>query len=143
MTIYETGSGGDYAISMQDELFQQFYIAMFGGNIEQNTKSQYLENEERSDYWGNSLIFRTQQGKQFNSNTERVLRDVVLNSQGRLKILNAVNQDLDYLKKIGNFTVEVYFEGVNRISIEIKMNNTKSLFIFDNAKKELIIEKRI
>lgn len=129
-----------------DLLFQQFYLAMFGGNIEENTKSQYLENEERSDYWGNSLIYRTRQDVQFNSNTERTLRNVVLNSRGRLEILKAVNSDLNYLKKIGTFTAEVSFTGVNKILIEIKFTGNKTgsyIFIYDNAKNELITEKRL
>jgi hypothetical protein len=150
--LYETGSGGDFSIIsndlvLGDVLYQQFYLAMFGGNLIASTKQEYLENEERFDYWGNSLIWPTNKARQFNSETERVLQEVVLNSSGRMKIIQAVKSDLAYLENMINFDVEVSLESLNRVSILItftgKTNQQdKSLqFVFDSSKNELIIEQ--
>jgi len=150
--LYETGSGGDFAIIsndlvLGDVLYQQFYLAMFGGNLIASTKQEYLENEERFDYWGNSLVWPTNKARQFNSETERVLQEVVINSSGRMEIIKAVKSDLAYLENMINFDVEVSLESLNRVSILItftgKTNQQdKSLqFVFDSSKNELIIEQ--
>lgn len=152
--LYETGSGGDFAIIsndlvLGDLMFQQFYLAMFGGNLKASTKSAYLPNEERFDYWGNALVWSDQPKRQFNSETERTLQNVVLNSSGRQKILQAVKTDLAYLENVINFDVEVSLLGINRVGITInytgKTNQQdKSLqFVFDSSKNELIIEQMI
>ena len=152
--LYETGSGGDFSILsndlvLGDVLYQQFYLALFGGNIKASTKAKYLENEERFDYWGNSLVWSTQKNKQFNSETERTLHNVVLNSSGRLKILQAVKNDLAYLTSVINFEIEVSLFTQNKMSITItftgKTNQQdKSLqFVFDSSKNEVIIQEVI
>ena len=56
ITLYETGSGGDFYLLNDDlntgeALFQNIYLALFGGNYEDSTKSAYVENEQRFDYW--------------------------------------------------------------------------------------------
>ena len=84
--LYETGSGGDFAIVnndllMGESLYQQIMLALFGGNIQASTKQFYLETEERFDYWGNSLIWKDVKSKQFNSETERTLKNNALNSE--------------------------------------------------------------
>ena len=152
--LYETGSGGDFSIISKDlvlgdTMFQQFYLALFGGNLKASTKSSYLEGEERFDYWGNSLVWDKQPKRQFNSETELTLQDVVLNSSGRLRIIQAVNNDLAYLNDVINFTVEVGLLSLSRVSIMInytgKTNQQdKSLqFVFDSSKNEVIIEQNI
>ena len=154
ISLVETGSGGDFSIlnndlMMGESLYQQIYLALFGGNIEASTKQSYLETEERFDYWGNSLIWKDVKTKQFNSETERILGNVALNSSGRLSILQAVNNDLDYLKNVVEYTVEVSIESVSRILIAVnfseKTNQQDKLLqmVWDNAKKEVIIEKII
>ena len=152
--LFEDGSGGDFAILnddllMAETLYQQIYLALFGGNIEASTKVSYLESEERFDYWGNSLIWSDSKTKQFNSETERILGNVALNSSGRLSILQAVNTDLDYLKGVVNFTVEVAILNVSRLSITVsfteKTNQQDRLLqmVWDNSKNEIIINKII
>lgn len=152
--LYETGSGGDFAVLsndlvLGDVLYQQFYLAMFGGNLKASTKKDYLENEERFDYWGNNLIWPTNKSRQFNSETERILDDVVLNSSGRLRVIQAVNTDLSYLQSVVNFDVEVNLFSQNRLTITItftgKTNQQdKSLqFVVDNSKNEVIIQEVI
>ena len=152
--LFETGSGGDFAIVnndllMGESLYQQIYLALFGGNIQASTKPSYLASEERFDYWGNSLIWKDVKTKQFNSETERTLGNVALNSSGRLSILQAVNNDLDYLKGVVDFTVEVGIESVSRISITVsfseKTNQQDKVLqmVWNNSKNEVIITKLI
>jgi phage gp46-like protein len=152
--LFETGSGGDFAIVnndllMVESLYQQIYLALFGGNIEASTKPSYLESEERFDYWGNSLIWNEVKTKQFNSETERTIQNVVLNSSGRLAILQAANNDLSYLQAVITFTVEVEIESVDRVRIIVtftgKTNQQDKVLqlVYDNAKTEIIIERVI
>lgn len=152
--LSETGSGGDFVILnndliLGDVLYQQFYLAMFGGNLKASTKQTYLSNEERFDYWGNSLIWPTNKSRQFNSETERTLDNVVLNSSGRLKVIQAVKTDLAYLSNMINFEVEVSLLSQNKLAITItftgKTNQQdKALqFVVDSSKNEVIIEEII
>jgi len=152
ISLAETGDGGDFSIVnddllMNESMYQQIYLALFGGNIEASTKESYAESEDRFDYWGNSLIWGDEKTKQFNSETERVLQNVALNSSGRLAIEQAVNKDLSYLKDVVNLTIEVSILNVNRIQItigfsELSNQQDKVLqMVFDNIKNELIIEK--
>jgi len=152
--LYESGSGGEMSIASNDlvmgeNLYQQVYLALFGGNVEANTKPDILFNEERFDWWGNALFFKDKPTRQFNSNTERTLLDVVLNSSGRLRIIQAVNDDLAYLSELLNSTVDVEFFNENKIRIIVmfspKTNQENKVLqlVYDNAKNELIIEKII
>ncbi len=152
--LFETGQGGDFSIVNDDLLlgesfYQQIFLALFGGNIEASTKAQYLEGEERFDYWANALLWKNEPTKQFNSLTERVIQNTTLNSSGRLQIIEALKVDLDYLKVIADFTVDVEILGRDNLKIIVnfteKLNQQDKSFqmVYDNAKNELIIEKVI
>lgn len=152
--IFESGDGGELSIENQDlvfveTLYQQIYLALFGGNVEQVTKTDYLFNEQRFDYWGNSLFFADAPSLQFNSNTEKTLQNIALNSSGRLELIRAVESDLQYLNELLNYTVDVLFFEVNKIKIIVNFvskdnqENKVLQLIYDNAKNELIIEKTI
>ena len=152
--IFESGDGGELAIENQDlvfveSLYQQIYLALFGGNVEQVTKTNYLFNEQRFDYWGKSLFFADAPSLQFNSNTEKTLQNIALNSSGRLELIRAVESDLQYLNELLNYTVDVLFFEVNKIKIIVNFaskdnqENKVLQLIYDNAKNELIIEKTI
>jgi len=154
LNVFESGSGGELAIISNDihtseKLYQTIYLALFGGNLEASTIGNEIASEERFDWWGNSLIFGTRQTKQFNSETERILDKVVLNSSGRLKIQSAVENDLSFIKNIVNFTVNIVILDINKIAINIVLESLanqqdKQLqFIWDNAKNELIINRVI
>jgi len=154
INLHESGSGGEMAIVSNDllmgeVLFQQVYLALFGGNIEANTIGNELVSEERFDYWANPLFFAQTQIKQFNSNTERELQSVVLNTSGRLRIIQSVNEDLSYLTILLNYKVDVEFVGTNHIRIIVNFTQKGSQenrvlqLVYDNAKGELIIEKTI
>lgn len=152
--LYESGSGGQLAlinndIALTEVLYNQFYLALFGGNIDASTTGNEINGQIRNDYWANSLFFADNSVKQFNSNTERVLDSVVLNSSGRLEIERAVNEDLSYLKNIVNFTVNVYFDQTNKVVIEVKFSKKTDQeekilqLVYDNAKNEIIIDRII
>lgn len=152
--LYESGSGGQLAllnndIALTEVLYNQFYLALFGGNYEASTIGNEVNGQGRNDYWGNSLFFSDNPIKQFNSNTERVLDSVVLNSSGRLEIERAVNDDLAYMKDIVSFVVSVYFDGTNKVVINVKFTKKGELqekalqLVYDNAKNELIIDRII
>lgn len=152
--LYETGSGGDFAIVnndllMGESLYQQIMLALFGGNIEASTKQFYLETEDRFDYWGNNLIWKDVKTKQFNSETERTIRSIALNSSGRLTLIQAVEQDLSYMKAVADISVDVEILGVSKTRIVInfteKTNQQDKLLqlVYDNAKGEVIIEETI
>lgn len=152
--LFENGGGGEMAIlnndlEMSETLYQQVYLALFGGNLEGNTKNNVLITEERLDWWGNTLFFNDVPSKQFNSNTERTLLNVALNSSGRLSVIQAVTNDLMYLSDLIDSTVDVQFYDTNKIRIIVKFTqkakqeNKVLQLVYDNAKQELIIEKTI
>lgn len=152
--LFESGDGGELLLMngdlvLSETLFQTIYIALFGGNVEASTAGNEIVGQERFDYWGNALIFKDKVDKQFNSETEKTLSSVTINSLGRLKIKSAVEQDLRFLKKIINIDVNIVILGVDKLKIEILLNNTGNQtnkifqFIWDNAKQELILDKTI
>lgn len=154
ISIFESGDGGEFSIvagdlNFSETLYQQVYLALFGGNVEANTKANTLFTEERFDYWGNSLFWGNSSGEQFNSNTERVLESVILNSSGRLLIEQAVVDDLAYLSDLLTAEVSVQLLETDKIRITItftpKGNQESKVLqlVYNNAKKELLIEKTI
>jgi phage gp46-like protein len=154
IALFESGSGGDFSIVnndllMGETLYQQIYIALFGGNVQESTKASYLETEDRYDYWGNSLIWKDVKTKQFNSETERTILNTTLNSSGRMSIIQAIYQDLNYLVAVVTLSVDVEILDTNSLRIIVnisgKTNQQNKLLqlVFDNAKKEVIIEKII
>lgn len=152
--LYESGDGGEMSIQSNDlalaeTLYMQVYLAMFGGNVEENTKTRYLNTEERFDWWGNTLFFDDVKSKQFNSTTERTLKNVSLNSSGRLQIISAMNEDLSYLSDVLDYNVDVELQSINKIRLVIefrkKGNQEDKILqlVYDNAKNEIIIEQII
>lgn len=154
IALYETGNGGDFFlnngdISSVEILIHQVYISLFGGNIEDSTKGNEIEGQKRFDWWANSLIFKDNIERQFNSETERTLNKVALNSSGRNEIERAVQSDLAALSKIVNFEIKVSIQSEKKVEIivllkQIKNKENKILqFLWDSAKKEVIIQKII
>ena len=152
--IYETGNGGDLAklsndLVLTESLYQTIYISLFGGNIEANTLGNEIDSEERFDYWANDLVFKNNPSKQFNSNTERTLNNIVINSSGRLELKRSVESDLFFLNKIADLNVNIVILGTNKIKINIVLESIPNQsdkqfqFIWDNAKKQIIIDNTI
>ena len=152
--LYETGNGGDFSIqnrdlSLVETLYQQAYLSLFGGNIEASTKGDELPTQVREDWWANSLQFRENKEKQFNSETEQTLNNTPLNSAGRIDIIRAIENDLKYLKNISDVHVNVLILTSNKVKIIIALQipdnqEDKVLqIIWDNARLEVIIDKSI
>ena len=118
-------------------------IALFGGNREGSTKQIVSENEEQKDWWGNKLLLPQQPQQQFNSETERTLNNVALNSQGRSKIQAAVENDLSFMSDFANIEVTVSLVGADRIKIDIQvvrpdnLNEFQFVYVWDSIKREL------
>lgn len=151
--VYESGNGGDLAIFGGDigttqQLLQQVYLALFGGNVAAQTTGQEQAGETRLDYWANSLFFSQNKSKQFNSQTERVLNETPLTSSGRIMIKQAVEADLTFLSTIATVSVEVLINSTNKVTIQVVLmqpNNQSNQisFIWDKAKQEVIIDRTI
>jgi hypothetical protein len=95
--------GNDLAIVTGNE--NQPYLAMFGGNA------------DKSQWWGNNLIFPDLPNRQFNSLTEYALNNTPLTSAGRATIENAIKKDLLFLKPS---VVQVSIISDNHISALIR-----------------------
>lgn len=150
--LFENFASGDFAIKdddllMGESLYQQIYLALFGGNLEDSTKQSYTEKEERFDYWGNSLIWGDASSVQFNSETERTIQNNALNSSGRLAIIQACNVDLAYLSDVITFSAEVSIMSVNKLQITVNFTEKTNqqdrqlVLVYENAKNELIIDR--
>ena len=132
LAILPSRSGGDIIkqnndIYLIDGLIQRIYIALFGGNIESDTRGDEVDSEERLDYWGNNFL---PPKHQFNYLTERTINEVVLNSSGLQKIENVVKEDLKYLNDVCTYEVSVTIPYVDRVRIYI------SLFGFQGEDKK-------
>ena len=147
LKLIETFDGGDLVLNGNDlqviDGFQNMiYLALFGGNIEQSTK-QYNENEERFDYWANSLLMLDSPDIQYNSETERTLNEVALNSRGRLLIEQSVKKDLEFMQDFGNIDVNVSIIQSDRVKINViikepnELNSNEFNYIWGATENEL------
>lgn len=147
--IKSTGNGGDFNLLGNDieatsELYNQVYLALFGGNVEGSTKREYAPGESRLDWWANDLLFNEDNIRQLNSATERELKNVSLTSAGRIRIEQAIKVDLAYISALGSTEVEVSLESENRVSIYVKINEPSGektqllTFIWDAARNEVV-----
>lgn len=131
IALHESLNGGELSIQDNDiyaseAIWNQIYLAMFGGNVEQDTTDSIPENTERFDYWGNSFL-QAEPDEFLNSVTERTLNNTPLTSAGRLIIQQAVETDLQYLIKLGTFTVEVTFPKVDTVQIDIRLQEPENV----------------
>ena len=147
LKLIETFDGGDLVLNGNDlqviDGFQNMiYLALFGGNIKQSTK-QYNENEERFDYWANSLLMLDSPDIQYNSETERTLNEVALNSRGRLLIEQSVKKDLEFMQDFGNIDVNVSIVQNDRVKINViikepnELNSNEFNYIWGATENEL------
>jgi phage gp46-like protein len=148
--IYENGDGGDLQLRNEDlqksqALTNQMYLALYGGNIEENTSLELEEKERRLDYWGNAYL---EQEQQFNSNFERALNNTTLNSAGISVLEDAAKEDLSYLSDYANIEVEGNMPKPHRFELNITVeqpdtDSVKVKFIWDSQKKEFYQKKII
>ena len=147
LKLIETFDGGDLVLNGNDlqviDGFQNMiYLALFGGNIEQSTK-EFDEDEERFDYWANDLLMLDSSDIQYNSETERTLNEVTLNSRGRLLIEQSVKKDLEFMQDFGNIEVNVSIVQNDRVKINViikepnELNSNEFNYIWGATENEL------
>lgn len=148
LKLIETLNGGDLVLLGNDlvvigGLQNMPYLGIFGGNIEESTK-EFNVDEQRFDFWGNDLLMLNQPEIQYNSETERLLSDIALNSSGRLIIEQTIAKDLEFMTKFSKVSISSSIVSSDRIEINIKIqepNNVESnefTYIWDSTKLELI-----
>jgi len=149
LEVVETGNGGDLVKNTKDlsviNGFQNMiYLGLFGGNVEASTSLVRVANEQAFDWWGNNLFFPNDASVQMNSETERTLNNVALNSSGCVLIERAVDKDLEFMNDFADVTREVTILSTDKVKIEIKavrLDNLQErvfIFIWDATDKELI-----
>lgn len=146
--IYESGSGGEMALKNEDlqvihGLTNQVYLALFGGNIEESTSEEIKQSDFRQDYWGNEYL---DDEFQFNSELEKTLMTVALNTNGLSIIKDAAERDLEFLKKYCDIEIQVSLIKLNFVEIfvilqEPSKESTKIKLVWDGTKNELIENK--
>jgi hypothetical protein len=116
---------------------------MFGGNVESETTGNEIESQTRTDWWGNSLLLGSST-KYFNSKTEKTLNNVVKNSFGRNKIIEAAKSDLSVLSDVCVFTVDVEMT-MHDVKINVSLTKKgdseekRMQVIWDELSKETVI----
>lgn len=145
IAFHESGDGGDINLRAGDidivkGLFNQCYLALFGGNIEQNTELSLQGKSDRQDWWGNEYL---NQEQQFNSNFERTISEVTLTSGGIAKLVTAAKKDLQYLSDYADVDIQGSIPQLNRFQLLITLtqpgrDSIKIKYIWDGVKRELI-----
>lgn len=145
LKMFETGNGGDLRLQGNDlEKAYSFenmpYLALFGGNPTESTPTSRNVDEQAFDFWGNNLFFPKNKTVQFNSETEKLLNSVGLNSGGRILIENAIKKDIKYLQEFAELKVNVVVSGIDNLSIGVEMVQPENgverrfMYIWDGAR---------
>ena len=149
LLLCETGNGGDFIFETNDlKLTEGFanqpYLAWFGGNIggEERDREDAPQSEQRTDWFGNSLLFESDLEFYFNSELETLLSKSALNSSQVILIEQTAKHDLDFMKGFGEVSIEAEIQDLDRIKINAKIiqpNNSENKifsFIWNSAKNE-------
>jgi len=145
ITIFEDGDGGELVLNNEDigtvdGFTNMVFLAWFGGNVSESTNENLKDQEQRGDWWGNSLF---KEENQFNSELEKTLNNSNISSASLINIENAAKKDLQFLKKYANIEVNAYLLNESRIELEaiITEPNKKSLkstFLWDATKNTIV-----
>ena len=145
--IYESRDGGELNLKNEDiqaisGITNQVYLALWGGNLEQITSDDLAELDQRFDWWGNDLMTPE---LQFNSYTEKVINETVLNSHGISIIEDAVKKDLQFLDAYADIKVEASMRTVSWLDLKIFLKHpdvlsTKKKFLWEGTEEEFVIE---
>lgn len=149
LEVIETGNGGDFFkktkdLSVVDGFESMPYLAMFGGNLLASTPTTRIATEQAMDWWGNSLLFPNDPGLQFNSETERALQNVSVNSSGRVFLEQAIKRDLGFMKPFAQIAIVVSILSDDKIGIGIALRKPSNLqqkefiYIWDATRRELL-----
>jgi len=149
IVLCETGDGGDFIFKNGDFVLtngmtNQPYLGWFGGNIggEERDKEDAPQSEQRTDWWGNDLLFQQDLQFYFNSELETLLQKSALNSGQRILIEEIAEMDLSFMEGFGSVDVEATIIDIDRIEITAKITepdneeNKIFTFIWDATKAE-------
>lgn len=148
LELKSTGDGGELTlqsndIKMIDGLQNMPYLATFGGNPEQSTAGAKPDGEQAFDFWANNLLMEQDKPIQFNSTLERRLKEVTINSSGRIQLERVIKADLSFMEEFAVITVAVAIVAPTRIEITIQIDQPDNLesnelvYIWDSTKEEL------
>ena len=148
ISLYESGQGGEFVLLPNDigttgALWNNIYLALFGGNVESDHEDEEETEGLNLDYWQNNLFFPEDTTGQLVSLTELTLTKTTITSKGLNDLETVVKTDLNYLKEIGDLSVSVEQTGVDKISINIKVNQTEISYIWDNTLNEVITNQEV
>lgn len=151
LTIFDNGIGGDIVLdtndlSMTSSLYNQVYLALFGGNLSQShIDSEDAQNgEQRLDYWQNKLLLSDDESNKMVSGTEIALSKLSMTSQGLYDLKNIIQEDLDFLKSFGDVTINIELITNNFIKLLVSIKSRENeqdhtfKFIWDSTSKELV-----
>lgn len=132
LELVENLNGGDLVKTAKDvSVINGFenmpYIATFGGNIEASTPRKRLITEQDFSWWGNNLLMPNDLSLQINSQTERVLHNVALNSSGRSLIQQAIKKDLEFMRPFAEVAVDVKILATDLVAWGIKIRKPNNL----------------
>lgn len=112
-------NGSDFIISEStgvaetESMINMIVLGIFGGNVEASEPITRTDDEVIKSYWGNS------NGYNENSNTERLLRNVILSSSTPRIVEKSVLSDLDFLKENMDIECDVIIPFRDRLQINI------------------------
>jgi hypothetical protein len=128
--LYETLDGGskffyDKKKDLQTtrSLFTYVYVLILGGNVEASTTGAEQIRDKRSDFWGNAAFYPNSPDKWINSGFERAINTIELGSSGRIRLEQALKDDLKRLKIYGKLEASVSISGPNRIRANISLED--------------------
>ncbi len=135
IAMVETKDGGDYRVSdsgieLDNSIETISYIAEFGGNLKESTEPiRKPPGVFYNDFWGNVDVL-TDNTEQFNSELERLLSELPVNSGNLQRIEGAAESDLQFLvdKQIAESvtaTATIKNPGVLKITQVIKQPETE------------------
>ncbi|MBP1638979.1 MAG: hypothetical protein H6Q17_562 [Bacteroidetes bacterium] len=145
LKIKENNNGGDLYFENGDvlitsEVYNQPYLAHFGGNKEAVT-ADYVEGEEREDYWANELFLPEKE--RFDSYFEKMLHETELSSSGRIKLEQAATDDLEYLDDFAERESSVTIPTVDSVKLSDSFQegqNRAFQYVWQEAKDEILVE---
>jgi len=157
LSLFESGDGGDVIftggdLQITDALWNQIYMALFGGNVEQTTEEAEQTSDaiviQRFDWWGNTAFFFDKPQNQFNSRTERDLFETAITSEGRIKLEATIKKDLEFMSELAEIDVSITLTNNDRIKINIGFQENDGIeerlvFLWDGTQIEEIIERTI
>lgn len=144
--ITDEGNGGELVfiagdLQLTSEVYNQPYLARFGGNLDNSSTDEFKPGEIHGDWWGNELLLSGKLNEQLNSKFEKELNTTTLNISGRKSLEKTAKKDIEYLSGFADVTTVVELPNVNKVRLRdqvIKGENINFSYIWDEAKTEIL-----